>query len=225
VTEGKQAALELRMTVNALHRAIEAKEQLEADLHDGTLQSLYGAGLQLEAARAALGKDAAAHLDPAVKQIRSTMAEIRRYIAAGSGALPTSVPWNEALTGLLRGLEVDGGPTIEMALDRQAIGRVSGPSRSELAFIAREAVSNAVRHAAAKRIVVRLLDDGAQIRLEIEDDGAGFPTRPRRGGLGLLTMTRRAAQIGGSLRVQTEPGSGTLLRLDLPVADPEGDHA
>lgn len=222
VTEAKQAALELRMTVNALHRAIEAKEQLEADLHDGTLQSLYGVGLRLEAARAALvaaGGEADVHLDRAVDQIRSTMAEIRRYIAEGSGALPASVRWDEALTGLLRGLEVDGGPRIELELDRRAIGRVAGPGRSEIAFIAREAVSNAVRHSGASRIVVRLLDDGTQVRLEIEDDGVGFPPKPGREGLGLLTMTRRAAQIGGGLTVQTAPGRGTLIRLDLPLPD------
>ena len=53
VTDSRQSAIELRMSVNALHRVIESREQLEADLHDGVLQSLFGVGLRLEAARAA----------------------------------------------------------------------------------------------------------------------------------------------------------------------------
>lgn len=222
VTEGKQAALELRMSVNALHRVIEWREQLGADLHDGILQSLYGVGLGLEAARASLGTGgdgAERHLDRAVAQLRSLMAEIRRSLTDGPGAIPEPVGWDEALTGLLRGLEVAGGPAIELDLDRRAAGRMTAPVLREMVFIAREAVSNAVRHAGASRILVRLLDDGAAIRLEVEDDGRGFESAGPASGLGLLTMTRRARQIGATLTFQSLPGRGTLVRADLPLPD------
>jgi PAS domain S-box-containing protein len=224
VTAANQAALELRMSVNALHRVIESREQLEADLHDVILQSLYGVGLRLVAARAALvaaGGEAELHLDRAIEQIRETMAETRRYIAEASRATPPAVRWDEALTGLLRGLEIEGGPAIDLELDREAVARLSGPVQSQVAFIAREAVSNAVRHAGASRVVVRLLDDGPRVRLEVEDDGRGFPRERSSEGFGLLTMSRRAASIRALLAFQTVPGRGTLVRLDLPVAD---DH-
>jgi PAS domain S-box-containing protein len=229
VSAANQTALELRMSVNALHRVIESREQLEADLHDGILQSLYGVGLRLEAARAALvavGGEADVHLDRAIEQIRETMTEVRRYIAEGPATPPSpAVNWDEALTGLLRGLEVEGGPTIDLELDRDAVARLPGPAQSQVAFIAREAVSNAVRHAHASRVVVRLLDDGPRVRLEVEDDGRGFPRERAADGFGLLTMARRAALIRALLGFQTVPGRGTLVRLDLPVAEdgPAGD--
>ncbi len=68
ITEAKQAGNELRMSVNALHRLVEQREQLSADLHDGILQSLYGVGLRLEAARTAANNGVSAmepHLDRA----------------------------------------------------------------------------------------------------------------------------------------------------------------
>ncbi|MGE0554551.1 MAG: ATP-binding protein, partial [Gemmatimonadales bacterium] len=102
-------------------------------------------------------------------------------------------------------------------LDRGAIETIPERWRGEVAFIAREAVSNALRHAGAKRVVVRLATVGVERRLEIQDDGAGFDERAERRGFGLLTMTRRAAQVGGVLTIQTAPGKGTLVQLALPA--------
>lgn len=220
VTADRQVALELRMSVNALHRVIEWRERLGADLHDGILQSLYGVGLSIEAARAALadsGSEAGTHLNRAVTQVRDAMSQVRRFITDGPGTVPEPAGWSEALSGLLRGLEVAGGPAIVLDIDRRAVVRVAGAHQSELAFIAREAVSNAVRHAEASRVVVRLLDDGPRIRLEVEDDGRGLDGTRSGSGLGLLSMTRRAAHIGAQIAFQTLPGHGTLVRLDLPV--------
>jgi len=220
VTESKQTALELRMTVNALHRTIEAREQLASDLHDGTLQSLYGIGLRLEALRAALNtgrRDGESHLDRALEETRSAMGEIRRYLAEGIGPAQLPARWDELLSGLLRGLEVDGGPRLVIDLDQGAIETIPERWRGEVAFIAREAVSNALRHANAKRVVVRLVTAGVERRLEIQDDGKGFDEQADRRGFGLLTMTRRAAQVGGVLTIQTAPGTGTLVQLVLPA--------
>lgn len=221
ITESSRTALELRMSVNALHRAIEWREQLEADLHDGILQSLYGVGMRLEAARAALLEpegEAAAHLKQAVEQISATMDEIRRYIAEGPGATPLAARWDETLAGVVRSLEVAGGPVIELDLDASAVTRVPATARTEVVFIAREAVCNAVRHARATRIAVRLAADAQRVRLDVEDDGEGLPEE-RRAGFGLLTMGRRAAQIGGALGLHSRPGQGTLVRLDIPAGE------
>lgn len=224
VTDSRQAAIELRMSVNALHRVIESREQLEADLHDSVLQSLFGVGLQLEAARSAsrASGGASEHLDLAVAQLNATMKEIRQFIADGPGSEPAVTRWDEALAGILRGLEVEGGPRIQLRVDPRAVARVSPVAQSEVASIAREAVNNAVRHARARQIVVRLLDDGPNLRLEVQDDGTGFRLDQEGRGLGMLTMTRRAGKIGARLTVQSGPRAGTLVRLDLPVEEPHG---
>ncbi|MFN0180431.1 MAG: ATP-binding protein [Gemmatimonadales bacterium] len=222
-TEAKQSGAELRMSVNALHRLLEEREALAADLHDGILQSLYGVGLRLEAARGVAGKgDGAAnpHLNRAIAQLNETMADIRRSITVSRASMAATSRWEDALTGVLRGLEVEGGPTLVVELAPAAARRVSEDDRGEIVFIAREAVSNAMRHARAERITVRLTIQGANVRLEVEDDGQGFHHDTQPAGLGLLTMTRRAGRMGATLTIQTHPGAGTLVRLEL--ANPSG---
>jgi signal transduction histidine kinase len=219
ITESKQAAIELRMSVNALHRLIEARERLSHDMHDGILQAMYGVGLRLEAAKAASrapGGDVLSHLDKAVAQLNDTMKEVRRFIAGrGEEAMPTTVRWEETLVGILRGLEVEGGPAIEVMVERAAADHVPAAFRSECLMIAREAVSNAIRHSGARRIMVRLFAEGPVTRLEVDDDGQGMVDKPGDTGLGILTMTHRASRIGATLTLQSTPQRGTLVRVDL----------
>ncbi len=221
VTESKQAAIELRMSVNALHRLIEARERLAHDIHDGILQSLYGVGLRIEATKAAVKGSpdqtapVLAHLQKAVGQLNETMAEIRGFIAGGEGTLPTGMRWEEAMLGVLHGLEAEGGPVIEVMVEREAAERVQEAHRSECLWIAREAVSNAVRHSGARRVMVRLFAEGHSTRLEVDDDGRGLSEKPVDGGLGILTMTHRASRIGATLTLHSTPNRGTLVRVDL----------
>ncbi|MGE0439539.1 MAG: PAS domain-containing protein [Gemmatimonadales bacterium] len=222
VTEARQTAIELRMSVNALNRLVEAREQLAADLHDGILQSLYGIGLRIEAARAATSDEAAAagHLDRALGQVRASMSEIRRFIRdeRASSALAS---WEETLAGMLRGLVVTGGPSLTLSVPPAIAARVPEASRRDLVFVAREAVSNAMRHSGGTMVAVRLLDRGNGIRLEIEDDGRGLGNEGGTEGFGLLNMTRRASQIGATLTLQPGSVAGTVVILDIPN---EGDQ-
>jgi PAS domain S-box-containing protein len=224
VTESRQTEIELRMSVNALHRLVEARERLAADLHDGILQSLYGIGLRLEAARAALpaaGPAVEQHLERAIAQVRASMAEIRQFIRDERETGSLSVRWEDTLAGVLRGLEVSGGPRLSLEVPAEIAARVSERLRNELVFIAREAVSNAMRHSGGRRVTVRLTAEGPNVRLEIEDDGHGFTPGERTDGFGLLTMTRRAGQIGAILTVTTGPDTGTVVRLEIPVSGGE----
>lgn len=216
VTESRQADVELRMTVNALHRLLEDREGLAADLHDGILQSLYGVGLRLEAARGAEGSAPAnPHLDRAIAQLNETMADIRQFITASRSSVAADADWAETLAGVLRGLEVAGGPRFVVELDVRAARYVQQGDRGEIVFIAREAVSNAIRHARASRINIRLSAFDSGVRLDIEDDGVGFDVDRAHTGFGLLTMTRRAGRMGAILTITSHPGEGTKVRLDV----------
>lgn len=220
VTKTKQSAVELRMSVNALHRLLEAREQLSADMHDGILQSLYGLGLRLSAARATLATDPTAtglHLDQAVAQVSDAMAEVRRVIRDESGPGAMGVQWNETLAGVLRGLEPVDGPALSIDIPPQVADRIPERHRREVVYFAREGVSNAMRHSTASRVSVRLFPDTDGLCLEIEDDGRGIPAKRSTDGFGLLNMTRRAAQMGAKLTFKTAPGEGTRVRLDLPI--------
>jgi signal transduction histidine kinase len=87
-----------------------------------------------------------------------------------------------------------------------------------LYYIAVEAVNNAIKHGRAKNIVIRLGERNSGGILKIEDDGAGFHIAlTPLGGLGMSTMNYRARMVGGSLEMQSVPGSGTAVTCLFPI--------
>ena len=94
------------------------------------------------------------------------------------------------------------------------------PARdAEVLRIAQEALQNALRHAAADRVAVRLVRAEHGLLLEVEDDGVGFDPaaqdlRARR--LGLTSMEERAERVGGRLSIRSSAGAGTTVRLEIP---------
>jgi len=100
----------------------------------------------------------------------------------------------------------------------------------QLYRLTQEALGNVVKHAQASCVRVRfqLTHPGAgQLLLEISDDGIGFdPSAARPGHMGLRTMAERAAALGGTLEVSSRPGSGTAVRVTVPLggAQPLGRH-
>jgi signal transduction histidine kinase len=95
----------------------------------------------------------------------------------------------------------------------------------ELAFyrIAQEALNNAVRHADAENVFVNLVKKGDVLSLSIEDDGVGFDTgkvmktTKRKGPLGLLIMHERAELVDGEFAIESKPGKGTQVTVEMPL--------
>jgi signal transduction histidine kinase len=82
--------------------------------------------------------------------------------------------------------------------------------------IVQEALNNCSKHSYARNVKVVLSQESNHLRVSIEDDGKGFdPNRAR--GLGLIGMTERVSQLGGVLKVDSNPAGGTCLRIDLPL--------
>ncbi|HZD04878.1 MAG TPA: sensor histidine kinase [Longimicrobiales bacterium] len=88
--------------------------------------------------------------------------------------------------------------------------------------ILQEAVTNAIRHAEASTLTVRLVAEGGHLVLGVQDDGRGF--RPARGGvhLGLLIMRERAEMVGGAVQISSSPGDGTVVTALFPRRGDEG---
>lgn len=116
---------------------------------------------------------------------------------------------------------------IEVELQVDSPGPPSGDSDGErgreleVLRIAHEALHNAVRHAAAQHVVVRLDGRGPTLKVEVTDDGAGFdPADPelRSHHLGLTSMEERARELGGTLELSSARGEGTRVSLEVPRA-------
>jgi signal transduction histidine kinase len=176
------------------------RRRLARELHDGVVQELgYIRSESLrpsdEGAMARISASAMRALD-----------ETRRAMAA------LTAPPDEALATALRRVATEVGDRydvpVELSLDEAA--SVPPGSREHLVRIAREAVSNAARHAGTPSITVALRTGC----LEVADSGRGFdPTRGREGGFGLTSMRERAEAIGASVAVESAPEGGTRVRV------------
>jgi signal transduction histidine kinase len=127
-----------------------------------------------------------------------------------------------ALQRLLAVLAPDG-PTI--SLDFSAYRYQALQHEEALYRICQEAISNALRHSGASHLSIQAqaLENG-WVRMEVKDDGCGFDTSVARatrtqGGLGMHTMCERAVALGGKTTVDSAPGKGTRVVIDLPRDD------
>jgi signal transduction histidine kinase len=113
----------------------------------------------------------------------------------------------ENRAGLQTELHVDGARILPLAIEE------------DLYRIALEALNNAVRHARAERVEVRVWSKEQLVGLEISDDGVGYNAAIAgdNGGMGLRSMEERARRINGTLAVQTVPGQGTTVRVEVVV--------
>jgi nitrate/nitrite-specific signal transduction histidine kinase len=199
---------------------IEERNRLARDLHDSVTQSLYGVMLLAEAAGRliASGEPAqgAEHLQElrqtaqeALWEMRALVFELRPSVLEEHGlvtALASRLEAVEERAGLETSLEVEGGDH-RLPLDVEV----------RLYRIAQEALNNALRHAEAHHIKVRLRQSEAGATLEIADDGVGFDPAPawQQGGLGLCGMKERAAQMGARLSIASRPGEGTCVQVEV----------
>jgi len=192
----------------------EERRRLRRDLHDGLGPTLAGLALQLGSARTLLRRDADtadALLAELVLETQTAIAEVRRLVY---DLRPPALD-ELGLVGALR-QHVNRFPGLDVEV--RAPSDLPGlPAAVEVAAfrIATEAVTNAARHADARRCVVELSANGS-LELSISDDGRGLPTTFAPG-VGLTSMQERAAELGGACAFERAPLRGSVIRAKLPL--------
>ncbi|MCG3210264.1 MAG: hypothetical protein FOGNACKC_03895 [Anaerolineae bacterium] len=194
------------------------RDRIGRDLHDRTLQSVYGTGLLLnatqdllnqaknEAASQTLGQ-AMSMLDQAVDDIRRHIAELR--------VQPTGLSLTQSLTQLAYGSVLPSMVDIDLILDLPDHYHFETGQISHILAITGEALSNVARHAQARHIQVTAKIEDTCFCLTITDDGHGIPT-DYMAGYGLQNMRDRGRLLGGELTIRSQPGQGTRLQLTVP---------
>jgi nitrate/nitrite-specific signal transduction histidine kinase len=198
---------------------MQERNRLARDLHDSVTQALYGITLYSEAATRQIQAEetglARAHLadirttaQESLREMRLLIYELRRPILRRDGLAA-------ALQARLEAVEARVG--METKFEHEGDQELSPEVEEGLYWIAQEALNNALKHARAGRVAVRLHRNGSQVTLEVADDGTGFDTSrvQEQGGFGLRTMQERAARLGGELAVVTGPGTGTVVRAEV----------
>jgi len=197
---------------------VEDRERIARELHDGIVQALFAVGLGLLSVEPLAAEEPVrGRLREAVDSIDRVIADLRRYIfglkpqAVGLETLGHSVATLakefEGRTGIITALDTD--PRLDHA---------AGATTAEVIQVLREALSNVARHAAATTCRVSLRYEAPLAVLEVDDDGRGFETASIPGhGYGLANLRERAAAVGGSVAISSQPGQGTTVRLSFPA--------
>jgi signal transduction histidine kinase len=159
-----------------------------------------------------------AQLDDVVHELRDRLLDLRVCDTAPSDL------WT-GLEELAAEARANGQLAVGTELDATAATAVPPSAVSHLLCIAREALSNVLRHANALHVAVRFGRDGDRLVLAVEDDGRGPGSAPiaNSGGQGLRNMAERARELNGRLTIARPEGGGMTLRVELPTpADGEG---
>ena len=211
VTEREQA----NERVRAL---IQERERLMQDLHDGCIQSVYAIGLNLEACRKLVGEnpakaddliaDATANLNLVIQELRSFIGGKKREFNVGD-AFIVEIERTIQAAG-------DYAPPFILDIDVETVNSLTADQASHLLQIAREGISNIVRHAKADTGSVSLNTHDNAICLEVRDDGIGFVVEHHQGtGLGLHHISARALKLGGRFQISSAPNRGTQLKIEI----------
>ncbi|MDQ6856784.1 MAG: sensor histidine kinase [Candidatus Dormibacteraeota bacterium] len=213
-----------------LERVINASEQerrrIARDLHDGVVQRLAAVTFSLSAMARRLSASGAnsaptanvPDVEHAAGETRAAMRDLRTLIVEIAPPNLHAEGIDNALRDLLEPLTGSG---VAVTLDAPRDTAMSAATTTLLFRVAQEALRNAGKHAGAAHVAVRLHNRGDHVRLEIDDDGRGFSDedledRRRDGHVGLSLLRDLVADAGGSLRVESEPGRGTQIAVEVP---------
>ena len=222
MTEQKRAEEALRRSESAVRQAFEERERLSQDLHDNLLQSLYAVGMGLELTRERIqriSRTNAKRLEQSVGQLNHVIREVRSFISHVQPPVGLEQTVGDALRTLAGSFMATGAEEIGVTVD-DAVGlRLSSEQRTHLLAIAKEALSNSIRHTKADKRMVTLERHGNKIRLQVSDNGRGFsPSRRQTHGMGLQNMRARARKLRGRLSITSVFTEGTTVTLTIPSA-------
>ncbi len=215
----------------AINAQEEERRRIARELHDETSQSLTALLFAAETAREMKGiREARRQLDQMHDLLQHTLDGVHKVIFDLRPSMLDHLGVVPAIRSLAKSrLEARGVRVVVQELGEPL--RLAPEMETALYRVVQEAVSNISRHAAARNVTIACALDGPQAEICIQDDGIGFdltdlslaPDSPR--GLGLLGMQERLELLGGEMQILTTPGSGTLLRIRIPLPELGEAHA
>jgi len=205
---------------------LEERTRLAREIHDGLAQTL--GALQLKASQieesipAGQVVETEAHLSDlqemisrAYRDLREAMLGLRAAVEPGTGLV-------SALREYVTHYQAQYGLEVALEASDDEPATLDGETKAQAMRVVQEALSNVRRHAGARRATLGIKRDGDSVRICVADEGRGFDPSLFEGSddmrhLGLRTMRERAESVGGTLTVNSQPGHGTRLVLELPV--------
>ncbi|MGC2190740.1 MAG: histidine kinase [Candidatus Dormiibacterota bacterium] len=200
------------------------RNRIAREIHDTLAQGLAGIVVQLQAAEAWLDREpgrARQAVDQATDLARSSLQEARRSVW---DLRPKELQRSDLVAAIRE--ELDRGQEHSAVIGklevRGSVPSLSPPAEVAAFRIAKESFANALHHGHPTTIEVTVASEGANLVLEVRDDGTGFDLSApsRQGAFGITSMRERAAACGGTLELISWPGRGTTVVLRLPALEP-----
>jgi signal transduction histidine kinase len=214
-----------------LRHSMRASEEERArwarELHDETLQELGALKLMLDTARQTqdLGRmtgsieSAVAQIELSIRNLQALITELRPAALDQIGLVP-------ALEALVQRVAATSGMDVEYDIRlKQETDRLQPEIERTIYRLIQESFTNAVKHSEATGIHLELIEDGGALKLSVSDDGKGFDPQALSAGFGLVGMQERVALVGGAVKVESTPGSGTTVRAEVPARHRDGGVA
>jgi signal transduction histidine kinase len=195
------------------------RQRIQRDLHDGVQQDVVAVSAKLALARERLRRGDP-RSDESLADVHQDLSRLLVQLREVAHAIHPPVLVDQGLEAI----EAQAARLpLEVVIEADpALRGVRYPQRIEAAtwYLVAEALTSAVKHAQAHRVLVAMSQPNGRLTVEIRDDGRGFdPASPR--GLGLAGLADRIAIVDGTLRVDSAPGRGTALRADIPLSATE----
>ncbi|MGA2060775.1 MAG: PAS domain S-box protein [Thermoguttaceae bacterium] len=224
ITEQKQAAEAIQTEQQLLRRIIDLHErdrQITAyEIHDGITQQITASLFHLEAFRRLRESDAKTadkSLETALKLISQSVDETRRLISGLRPLILDEYGVVEAIDYLVCENRERSGMQIDFHHDVR-FKRLVPPLESAAFRIVQEAIANACRHSQSPAVIVELVQRDDRLHIKVQDQGLGFdPNAVEETRFGLRSIRERARLLGGRAEIQSAPGSGTSISVELPV--------
>ncbi len=215
--------LRLRQIRSRFGLVLEERARLAREIHDTLAQGFVGISSQLDAVAMCMPSDttpARSYLDMARRMARHSLTEARRSVM---DLRSSALEGQDLAAAIESGTRLwTAGSGVELAVEVTGTGsKLPEEMEQHLLRIAQEAVTNALKHAGASRIGVKLHLEAHNLHLRIGDNGRGFDQQnvfsSRAGHFGLIGMRERAERLGGELRLESNPGAGTEVEVTVPL--------
>jgi len=229
ITERKRAEGELRRSLSRqrelsrrlLEVETEERRNISRELHDRVGQNLAALGLDLEMVRGRLPQDSLRAVEARLNDARNLLEATSRHVRDVMAELRPAALDDYGLVAALRNHAEEFAKRHGVAVtvrEDGSVARLALAVETEMFRIAQEALHNTAKHARAGRVDVVLSEANGRVTLSIADDGTGFdPAQPRQGAQswGMTTMRERAESVGARLEVESSPGKGTRVIVEV----------
>lgn len=222
--------LRLRQIHSRFSLVLEERARMAREIHDTLAQGFFGISSQLDALELKMTddgnptsrkKDLTQRLNLAQRMARHSLTEARRSVMELRASELTDSDLPSALKAAVSHWTAGSSASVKIQITGSHPNLPEDVEQNVLR-IAQEAVTNALKHAAAKTVWIDLYLDPKTLQLVVRDDGRGFELSGIfvlvGGHFGLLGMRERAERLGGNLEVSSEPGAGTEVRASVPLA-------